>query len=714
MKRRSFLSFFIITVVVVFFFFPLLYPKIHLLTTPDYGGSDSIGVSFSGKWLLGTALKKNTLPFWSSQIGNGFPVLSEGQSGALFPINLVLFRFFSVPTAYTVVLLFSLISFGWGIYVLSRLLSHSWLSSLVTGTIAAISGIAITQMTHIAILQGFSLLPWVLASGITCFWTPTPKKLALFSCLLGIQLLSGNPQPTILSLLFLFAFVFIYHSPWQKKIWSLLLLGGSTLLAGGLAAIQLIPSFYFLKLTTSPSGFDEGSATFFSYPWKHFLTMVDPFFLGNPKMGTYPAFYNFSGSIFWENTGYIGILPIILVGVYFLLFVRKRLQNQNTERTLIILFILSALLMLGKYSPLYFLFTFPPFSFFRVPSRFLWLFVTILLLFTASTLDFLIKKKLRVLVIAFVVITVFDLFSHFGSYHVYTPVETELTPPKAVSYLTKNAKVVTIGNAIPENNTMTSTGWQDREAFLGYRNFLSPNENVLYGVSQLGESAGRIRTRTYIGSLLVTPQLTTMDTEATLSARMMTFLARYGVTDIISSIPILFQTATPSGLKIIDHTAFLYHLNDTHPKAYLTRNVRVAKTTEDVNTLSFDSENSIVEETIPVASGSAAGTVTITKDTGDSLDIAIKSNETTSLLVVNQSYDQGWKGSLNGKNSTIIPVNVRNIGIVLPPGDSVVTLQYRPKGFFVGFLISFFSFVVVIAIFVTSHRRFLHFSHRKL
>jgi len=45
---------------------------------------------------LARALNEGRLPLWTPNLLAGFPLLAEGQVGALYPINLLLYKFFPV------------------------------------------------------------------------------------------------------------------------------------------------------------------------------------------------------------------------------------------------------------------------------------------------------------------------------------------------------------------------------------------------------------------------------------------------------------------------------------------------------------------------------------------------------------------------------------------------------------------------------------------
>ena len=151
---------------VTIFFFRLFYPVPSLIVTPDYGRSDAWHFSFATKYVLSESLKSNSLPLWRNDIGDGFPLFAEGQTGALFLPNIVLFRFLPPVIAYNTALMFAVLLMGIGMYVWSRIMKFSVLGSWFVAVSVTFSGLSMTQLTHITLLQGMSMLPVIAALSI--------------------------------------------------------------------------------------------------------------------------------------------------------------------------------------------------------------------------------------------------------------------------------------------------------------------------------------------------------------------------------------------------------------------------------------------------------------------------------------------------------------------------------------------------------------------
>jgi len=75
------------------------------------------------------------------------------------------------------------------------------------------------------------------------------------------------------------------------------------------------------------------------------------------------------------------------------------------------------------------------------------------------------------------------------------------------------------------------------------------------------------------------------------------------------------------------------------------------------------------------------------------------------LLVLSDSYYPGWKATVDGKEMKIYRANLLFRAIRIPAGASEVVFKYRPWSFHSGALISLFSGLVCIGIFIGSRQR---------
>lgn len=706
--RRDTIAFCMVTTLVIAFFFRLFWPEPHLLVTPDFGRSDSWHFTFVTKYLLGKSLHNNTLPLWIPELGAGFPLLAEGQTGTFFLPNLILFRLFDAVTAYNVSIVLAILTLGWGMYVWLRLMKYQSLPALFGSITLAFSGMILAQLPHGALLQGVSLLPWVMVSQLHLFQKKSRYAMVLWSFIFSQQLLTGFPQAAFITLFFAAG-----YGAW-------LLIGSSTkatdsirffvsfIAALGLSAIQILPSWEFLTQTTVAGGIAPDAASYFSYPLKHLLTLANPFALGNPKFGTYPPFFNFDGSIFWENVGGIGWVPILLA-----ILALAQLQSSRIKFFLITLAI-SFLFMLGKYSPLYLIYSLWPFTLFRVPSRFIWVFVISIIVLATHGMQILWQRKrarklLQSLIIICVVANTVFLFTTWYSYHALKPSRAWLDPPNILSSLPKKGNVLTIGAEAIHNRSFLTSGWQTMEPYDALRESLAPNSNAIWGVTSAAVYSGRFLRRPSFFDDMLAAGLTSDRNEATLSGLGKKFLDLAGINTIITAIPLtqtdntyLTQKITQDNITVWDNPAAL-------PRAYLATRINLATTKEEafaaIRRDDFIPGQSVVlEKPMPDSfhpKESATGRVRLTQQTETSLTVAVQDNTSDAMLVLTDTYYPGWQATLDGKSVPIVPANIRQRAVSVPPGNHDVRFFYAPKSLIWGVIISSLTFMLLCIITVS-------------
>lgn len=631
-RRRDIFAISTIIVVIILFFLPLFWPVQQLLVTPDFGKSDSWHFSFATKYFLWESFHQNKLPLWTDKLGDGFPIFAEGQVGTFFLPNLILFRLINDPVlAYNLTLVVTVIILATGMYVWLRTLRLSILPSLFGSVTFTFSGIVILQLPHLTLLQGFSLLPWIMA-------IESPIARAI---LLSQQIFTGFPQATFLTLLLTGSWAL-----YQKKIARLIL---SILLGFTLSAVQLVPSWEFAKEAGLRGGLSPEIASYFSFPLVHLKSFFAPFALGDPKMGTYPHFSEFDGSIFWENTGYIGLLPLLLI------LVAIRFRSGLTSYYLIIL-LSSFFLMWGSHSPFYIIYSLWPFNLFRVPSRFLWIFVfslTTLATYGAQTIR---KKNHLAIFFLLAVINTTQLFFLWRNYHLLMPAREWLEKPMTASLIPDNGSVITVGAEKSHNDVFLTSGWQDPSVYQTLRLALAPDSNIIWGVRQNGVYAGRsLRRPSILDSLLPENQK---------------LLDLMGVTHIISTVPV-------DKPVIYDQSFIKLSVNTTAiPRSYVAQDIREVRTVEQAITeLTKDSF-------VP------GKTVLVEKS------LNLKQNE--SLKVFSDTYYPGWNAYVDGKQTEIIPANIRYRAIVVPDGDRDIEFVYQPKSFRLGLIVTAFAALLVL------------------
>src|SRR3989338_9089459 len=108
-------KFFIVLVFLLFAFFPELFFATSASLTGDH-----IEQHFPWAYFLGSSLKSFQFPFWTNYIHCGFPIAAEGQIGAFYPPNLILFFLLPIKVAYAYLNVFHFVVAGFGSFLYAK------------------------------------------------------------------------------------------------------------------------------------------------------------------------------------------------------------------------------------------------------------------------------------------------------------------------------------------------------------------------------------------------------------------------------------------------------------------------------------------------------------------------------------------------------------------------------------------------------------------
>lgn len=700
------------------FFLPFFWPKLQLLVTPDFGRSDSWHFSFPTKFLLWQSLQENRLPLWSAKIGNGFPILGEGQTGIFFLPNLILYKFFRPVIAYNLSLVSAVTTLAVGIYFWIRLMGAGTLLAFYGGITLAFSAAVMTQLPHITLLQGLSLFPWIAAACLRLAQKKSLLAVALLVSLISQQIFTGFPQAVFVTLFFCGVYYLwqTRQSPTKVKDIGLFILAVS--LAVAVAAVQILPSYEFLKNSTVSGGLTPDLASYFSFPLKHLLSFLTPFALGNPKLATYPPFYEFDGSIFWENTGYVGLLPLLLP-----LFALWPKLWRRPEASEMIFFssvgFFSFLLMLGKHSPLYLIYAFWPFNLFRVPSRFLWLFLISLIIlgvrFTNLFLKSIPKKLLITLILTLSIGTnIAGLYKIWRPYHLLASANLWLKPPEIVGLINPEERIITLGAEEAHNQIFLKRGWPELAPYLFLRNSLAPDTNVIWGISNAEVYAGRFLRRPTIITNLLHQSLSTADLPSgnPLMSKLLNLLSIRTVLTVSAR-----RTSDENaGRSVSDGTSQIKVFENltAFPRAYLASRAITVKTLEEalnqLNSPDFKpGQTVLLERSLALADTASGGRVEILAETDTQVHLRVIGNDVVAPLVLTDTYYPGWKAAIDGKQVEILAANIAQRAIVVPPGTHEITFSYEPQTLYLGAAISTIAFIFTV--FLAAFAQWRVFSH---
>ncbi len=342
-------------------------------------------------------LRSGQLPLWNPYLGNGAPLAANLQSAIFYPLN-VLYLLIPVRWAmgYTAVL--HVLLAGWFMYLYGRTLGLSRFASVIGGLAYALSGYMVARLGFLTENAAF---PWIAL--LFCLTERLVRRRDLFTALalglvIGVQFLAGHAQTWTYSMWA--TGLYALFRAWQEsreqeskrqesreqeskgreaglgfqvRTWALFALAVAVGVA--VAAVQILPTWELTRLSQRATGLDRDFAMQYSFwPWRVF-TLFAPDFFGNPAHG------NFGGyATYWEDAGYIGMLPLGLALYAVVKWGLARRRSESAEETGLrlvpffgILAAGSLILAMGKNTPIFPLVYryVPGFGLFQAPARLL-------------------------------------------------------------------------------------------------------------------------------------------------------------------------------------------------------------------------------------------------------------------------------------------------------------------------------------------------------
>ena len=313
---------------------------------------------------LSRALAGGSLPWWTANLGVGYPLLAAGEVGALYPLNWLLYRVLPAEIALNASIVLHYLLAGAGFYVYTRSLSASRKAAYFGALVFTLGGFYVAHLSHVSIVTVAAWLPWMFALTHHALAPQSDRRgVRLWAVLglgivVGLQFLGGHAQISLLGLIALGAYAVFLAWPSGASRVALQRWGGwlGALIVGTLlASPQLLATLQLASLSQRAGGLDSAFFTSYSLHPALLATFVSPFLLGNP----YPH-----GSV--ELMGYVGLLPLVLAA-------RALWRSPSRTRWFFAgLALLGILLALGRWNPLYERLRSVPFlNLFRVPARYL-------------------------------------------------------------------------------------------------------------------------------------------------------------------------------------------------------------------------------------------------------------------------------------------------------------------------------------------------------
>ena len=257
------------------------------------------------------ALARGQLPLWSDLMGFGFPLYAEGQIGAFYPPNWLIYM---LPPLQALdvsrVLHLTLAGVGTGVIVLRLAGSRS--GAVVAALLAVAAGGIVAKLEWTSFVVEYGWAPWVL---LPLLRRPVPSRLGLMGAATawGVQALGFHPIPWVLTGVGAAA-VLMVRRPWRPMLPRLIAFG---LIGIAVGAVQLVPTLLLLTESTRAAGLDkmnlfQYSATPFDVLGLGFANAFVPFGTGGWDLNA--SWYPGGGWGLLEGAAYLGLPALALAG----------------------------------------------------------------------------------------------------------------------------------------------------------------------------------------------------------------------------------------------------------------------------------------------------------------------------------------------------------------------------------------------------------------
>ena len=261
---------------------------------------------------LHAALAQGHLPVWVPQINAGFPLLAEGQVGALYPPNLALALLLSPWQAVNwSVVLHLMLAAASMVALLGR-----WqvgLAGRITGGLTyGLSGYLVVRAMSPNYLAVAAWLPLLFCFVDASLMEGRRRWLVWAALVVALQLLAGHPQATAYGMAAVLLFTALRTR--RGRFISRMARVGLGVAGGGLwlAAGQILPTLELTTRSARAEGLTYERFVQMSMAPERLITLLLPSVLGNSATGTY---WGETADFFIQMCPYLGVLALPMIAL---------------------------------------------------------------------------------------------------------------------------------------------------------------------------------------------------------------------------------------------------------------------------------------------------------------------------------------------------------------------------------------------------------------
>lgn len=628
------------------FSFILLFP---IILKPDllFGRSNDLQEFFWPLYYFSKdqILNHYTFPLWNNLILSGYPLLSDPQSPLFYLPNLI-FLILPLNPAFFLSFIFHISMGGIGIFLSAQKIFNF---SFKTSLIASIMYISTPRLAsfleagHAGQIYSFAWIPFVFLSTFQIFKTKRMFWWVLYILSLSSIFLT-HTITFLVSISFSALFFLLLVIYFNRlELKSFILFISSILLTFSLISIVLFPQYEWSKITTRNLLFNNPEV----YPiWNS----ISDFY----SMSTNPYIFPSLAESVKDTEKWIPLGTVsILISLLALLLLNQRLK------ILIILTIIPILLIsINNLSPLYnFLIKQSLYDLFRVTTR-LWIILILFTVFLVS--NFLEMNRKNILFYPLSIVIILELLILSWS-KISSPINQpqDLAPVSVYDFLS-NQKGQFRVFCTTKCFSQKLTAIYNLETIEGY--------NTLQQLNYSKHSWELTKSYWNYYTLSIPPYGIAKFTRIQPDADS---LGEYNVKYVVSPHPL----EDPDFHLINTYQQFnIYENKKFRSRAYFLNSFQKAP-------IILYSPNQIVINT---------------------------QHKPSDKLIISEVYSPGWEAFGNDNKEIVIqesPIALRSLTI--PPDTQYVTLEYRPKSFLYGILVSTISLFFILSILILKSKKYL-------
>ncbi len=698
---------------------------------------DVITQIYPWKLLTTRSWTSGQIPLWNPFSFAGTPHAGNYQSAVFSPVNILPIVLGSID-GWSIAILLQPFLAGIFMYFFLRTL-HATRSSATLASISFMfSGFLVVWMAYGTLGYAVLFLPLILGSLVRLYEKPSAWAIIGVSTGIALSLLSGHFQMSIYVVMATIAFA-VFWAFFSRKTsrlsWSLI----SIVFGLTMAMPQLMASFDAYTQSVRSASFVKGEVI----PWQYLVTAFSPDYYGNPVtrndwFGHYAEWASFIGVIplllsfyaivrrrrplvwFFLSLGLVSLLLATPTPLNDLLFALKIpvLSTSAAGRIIMLLsFSLSVLSALGldqirqdwkgkNYKP-----------FLRFASCigmliiFLWILLSVGQVLPADKLAIARRNSILPTTIAGIgIVAMLTAFFRPGVKYFILIVLLGVSSIDSLRFATKWMPFDPRAYMYPGMDVisfLTERGQVDR--------IFGNVGNELTGVFQLPSVEGydALYQKRYGEFVRFADEGALKNPE-----RSVVTVARGGaysqrVLDLLGVRYIIHRLSDGTNVWAYPHWKYPFYTSvykddhyeifeNTHalPRFFLAsryelRTDREAMLRALIMDETFDRERILLEHAPPFVPQEGSAEVSLTRYTPNEVVFSVQSSA-DKLLFLSDVYEDGWKASVDGKETALLRANYAFRAVSVPAGTHEVRMFYRPRSVTIGIPVAIISFIVLI------------------